>query len=190
LSGYAHDALVRDDAIASGAAFLAKPITPDALSRKVREVLDAAPVVAAVVEPPVRPTRRSSPPSGGGRHILHIDDEESLVVLTARILKRLGYQVTSFTDPGAALEAFRDHPASFDAVVTDVTMRRMTGFELVRAVWEIRPDMPVVVTSGDFRPEDVRTAEAMQIRDLVVKPDTVEELGRVLHEAFSRPRIG
>jgi DNA-binding NarL/FixJ family response regulator len=50
--------------------------------------------------------------------------------------------------------------------------------------------MPVVVTSGDFRPEDVRTAEAMQIRDLVVKPDTVEELGRVLHEAFSRPRIG
>jgi signal transduction histidine kinase/DNA-binding response OmpR family regulator len=193
VSGYAYDELVRSEAIATTAAFLAKPITPDALARKVREVLDtptsAASIAASVsAAAALRPARRSTPPSGGGRHILHIDDEESLVVLTARILKRLGYQVSSFTDPGEALAAFRDHPAGYDAVVTDVTMRRMTGFELVRAIWDLRPDIPVVVTSGDFRPEDVRTAEAMNLRDLVVKPDTVEELGRVLHEAFSRPR--
>lgn len=66
-------------------------------------------------------------------------------------------------------------------------MHGMTGFELVREVWMTRADIPVVVTSGDFRPEDIRIAEGMQIRDLVVKPDTVEELGRVLHELFTRP---
>jgi CheY-like chemotaxis protein len=134
-----------------------------------------------------RPTRRSVPPVGNGRHILHLDDEEALVHLTARILTRLGYRVSSFTDPARALQTFREQPAAFDAVVTDVTMHGMTGFELVREVWTTRADIPVVVTSGDFRPEDIRLAEAMRIRDLVVKPDTVEELGRVLHELFTRP---
>jgi len=194
-SGYAQDTLVRDGALEPGVAFFAKPITPDALLRRIREVLGGAPV-AGRSEPIVpelaagRSARRSAPPSGGGRHVLHIDDEESLVLLTARILKRLGYQVSSFTDPSHALQAFIANPAGFDAVVTDVTMRRMTGFELVRAIWAIRPDIPVVVTSGDFRPEDIRTAETMRIRDLVVKPDTVEELGRVLHELFSRASAG
>jgi signal transduction histidine kinase/DNA-binding response OmpR family regulator len=194
LSGYLQEAVVQDGALAEGAAFLVKPITPDTLLWKVREVLDGPPLpggAAAPTEPmPRRPARRSVPPNGDGRHILHVDDEESLVHLTARILTRLGYRISSFTQPAQALQAFRAQPASFDAVVTDVSMRGMTGFELVRNVWATRPDLPVVVTSGDFRPEDLRSAEQMKIRDLVIKPDTVEELGRVLHELFSRSHAG
>ena len=67
-------------------------------------------------------------------HILHVDDEETLVVLTARILQRIGYRVTSFTDSQEALEAFAKAPGDFDAVVTDIDMPGLNGFQLVQAL--------------------------------------------------------
>ena len=60
-------------------------------------------------------------------------------------------------------------------------MYPMSGFDLVRAIREVRPDVPVVITSGYFRQDDVVEAGALGLRSLVVKPDTVEELGRALH---------
>jgi len=56
-------------------------------------------------------------------HVLYVDDEEALVSLTTRLLKRLGYTVTGHTDPQAALQQFRSSPRNFDAVVTDLAMR-------------------------------------------------------------------
>jgi two-component system cell cycle sensor histidine kinase/response regulator CckA len=41
MSGDSDDALIRHGAVEQGIAFLQKPFTPDALTHKVREVLDA-----------------------------------------------------------------------------------------------------------------------------------------------------
>ncbi len=129
-----------------------------------------------------------TPAAGSGEHVMYIDDEESLVFLGQRVLERMGYRVSGFSDPAQALQAFTDAPQSFDVVVTDLSMPGMSGFNLSRALLKLRPDVPIVLTTGYVRPEDKETARNSGIRELILKPNTVEELGRALDKLFTEMR--
>lgn len=122
---------------------------------------------------------------GAGQRILYVDDEEALVFLTTRVLERLGYRVTGRIDPQQALEEFRGDPTAFDAVVSDLSMPGMTGPELARAILKMRPEIPIVLTSGYVRDEDLRVARDLGIRELVLKPNTIEDLGATLHRVLA-----
>jgi PAS domain S-box-containing protein len=134
---------------------------------------------------PRAPSPTAPIPRGGHQRILYVDDEEALVVLATQVLKRLGYQVVGYTNPADALLAFRARPNDFDVVVTDLSMPVMSGFDLAREMLAQRPDLPVIMTSGYVRAEDHAAAKAAGIRDVITKPNTVEELGRVLDRLFN-----
>lgn len=123
----------------------------------------------------------SQMPRGEGQSVLYVDDEESLVYLVTRVLERLGYRVVGYTDPGQALQRFQADPHAYQAVVTDLSMPTMSGIDLAREVLLTRPDLPVVVTSGYVRPKDREAVKEVGVRELLLKPNTVEELGAVLH---------
>ena len=183
MSGYTRETLGPHGLPEKGPPVLSKPISPDLLLSTVGEMLDASPASRPRPDLDARSVR---PAATRGERILHIDDEEALVLLTGRFLKSLGYRVTGFTDPHEALRAFEARPNDFDAVITDITMDTMSGFDLVREVRRRRADMPIVVMSGYFRADDLREAEALGLGALLVKPDTVDELGQVLHEEIQR----
>ena len=84
---------------------------------------------------------------GEGR-ILFIDDELEVATTCTKLLKRLGYQVEMFTDPKEAVQRFSESPDLFDAVVTDLLMPDIDGFEVARRVAEMRRDCPVIVCSA------------------------------------------
>ena len=138
---------------------------------------------AAVVAPPVR-TQQPAP--SNARRVMYIDDEEALVFLMSRVLQRSGYQVSGFHNPEQALQVLQERAGDFDVVVTDLSMPGMSGFQLARAIKEVRPDLPVVVTSGYVRPEDREVALEIGVCELVLKPDTVEELAVVLERVLGR----
>ena len=123
---------------------------------------------------------RALPMPGAGEHVLYVDDEEALVFLIARVLERMGYRVTGCIDPEKALQELNADPGAFDVLVTDLAMRGMNGFELTREAQKIRADLPVVMTSGFLRGEDRETAARCDIRELILKPNTVDELGQAL----------
>jgi CheY-like chemotaxis protein len=125
---------------------------------------------------------------GSGEHVLYVDDDESIVFLTTRVLQRLGYRVSGFTDVSDALEAIRTAPQSFDVVVTDLSMPIMSGFDFAAAVREIRSDVAVLMTSGYVRPEDRELARERGIRELILKPNTVEDLGHALDRVLRQLR--
>jgi PAS domain S-box-containing protein len=126
-----------------------------------------------------------APVHGKGQRILYIDDEHSLVLLVTRTLTRLDYAETGITDPFDALKVFRSRPNDFDVVVTDLAMPGMSGFDLVREMLQIRSDIPIVMTSGYLRPEDQLTAAELGLRALILKPNTIAELGAALNRIFA-----
>ncbi|APV51928.1 hypothetical protein BWI17_20975 [Betaproteobacteria bacterium GR16-43] len=124
-------------------------------------------------------------PKGRGQRILFVDDEVDLVFLAGYVLKRLGYEVTGKTNVEEALEEFRERPAEFDAVITDLAMPGMSGFEFASAILAIRPGIPVVLASGYVRHEDEERARACGVRGVIFKPGTVDEYARVLDRLLS-----
>jgi PAS domain S-box-containing protein len=117
-----------------------------------------------------------APPRGRGQHVLYLDDEEALVLLVTRMLERLDYHVSGYTEAEAALEAVRADPDRFDLVVTDYNMPGMSGLDVAEELARIRPDLPVAITSGYISDELRQQVERAGVRHLIYKANTVEEL--------------
>jgi PAS domain S-box-containing protein len=127
------------------------------------------------------PISPASLPRGIGQRILYLDDEASLVSLATRLLERLGYHVSGFTDAEDALAALSAHPLEFDLVVTDFSMPGVSGLEVAEHVATLRSDLPVMLASG-YLTDDLKTkARAAGIRHLLYKPNTVEDLVDAVH---------
>jgi PAS domain S-box-containing protein len=109
-------------------------------------------------------------------HILYLDDDEALAHLVKRLLERRGYRVSEFTNQNAALAALRANPAAFDLVLTDYNMPGMSGLDVAREVSDIRPDLPVAITSGFIDEELQAQAAGAGVRELIFKADAVNVL--------------
>ena len=139
---------------------------------------------ALAAEAPAPPAEE---PRGHGEHVLYVDDEEAIVYVATLTLQALGYRVTAATDARQALADFRSRPFEFDVVVTDLSMPGLSGADLARQAREIRPDIPVVLTSGYIRPGDDDLARRHGDVAVVLKPNLIADLGPTLHRLLSRP---
>lgn len=122
-------------------------------------------------------------PQGKGR-ILLVDDEEPLAALGQEMLTSLGYDVSVRLSSLDALEAFRTNPARFDLVITDMTMPNMTGDHLAREMLKIRPDIPIILTTGFSERISEEEAKKMGIRVFVMKPASLQALARAVQTAL------
>lgn len=121
---------------------------------------------------------------GQGKRVLLVDDDAALVRLGVLRLTRLGYQVAGCETPEEALRSFREHPADFDALVTDLSMPGMSGLELSREILSLRPGLPILMVSGQFRPEDIVVARQIGVRYTITKAGALEEIPQCLREAL------
>lgn len=123
---------------------------------------------------------RPPAPRGRGQRLLLVDDEPAIGQSVKLILERLGYAVSAFTDPRAALAHWEAAAADYDAVVSDVQMPGLTGFMLAERILAVRPGLPIFLLSGfagTDRPERLRAAG---VTEFLRKPINFDELARVL----------
>ena len=120
---------------------------------------------------------------GSGQRILFIDDEPVLIQLGERFLTRLGYQPVVEKDAAAALALFRAQP--FDLVITDLTMPQLSGIDLARRLWEIRPGARVILTTGYTATLDTPRAREIGFRELLLKPYSIQALGDCVQRALT-----
>jgi CheY-like chemotaxis protein len=121
---------------------------------------------------------------GRDEHVLLVDDEPALRFSLARLLERLGYRVTTRPTPVEALETFGRDPRAYDLVLTDLTMPTMTGVEFARQILLTRPETRIVVMSGYSPTWNVETLRQMGVRDLLMKPITLQRLSTTVRNAL------
>ena len=115
--------------------------------------------------------------------MLLVEDEPSVAKVMGRGLDRMGFSTQLFSSPLAALEAVTAAPASCDVVITDFTMPGMNGVELAKRLLAVRPDLPVILYSGDIS-RVVESAHAAGIREVLEKPATLAELAAAVQRVL------
>jgi len=123
--------------------------------------------------------------TGDEGRILLVDDEEMVRKMGKTSLERLGFEVTACGDGAEALAAFRSAPRQFDAVVTDQTMPGITGMEVAKEMLKIRPDIPVILTTGFSEVTDEEQVRAAGIAGFLQKPVDISNLAATIRRARS-----
>jgi two-component system response regulator HydG len=100
--------------------------------------------------------------------VLCVDDDEDQCGLLEAALSRLGYAVETTTSPTKALELVAND--SFDVIVTDLGMGEMDGLALCERVIGTRPDIPVIVLTGQGSMEAAIGALRAGAYDFLTKP--------------------
>ncbi len=141
-----------------------------------------------VEEVPEEETRIIETLPTGTERILFVDDEALLVQSNSSMLETLGYQVTAMKSSLDALAVFRGDPSRFDIVISDQTMPNLTGFELAREILRLRPDMPVILSTGYSDQVTPEKAQEVGIRAVVMKPvrrrDLAQKVRNVLDHSI------
>jgi PAS domain S-box-containing protein len=145
---------------------------------------------ASRAEPGERSRKPRGTVRGKGEHILYIDDETVLGSSMKRVLELLGYRCTVYSNPEAALEAFRINPDQFDAVISDMTMPFLSGFDVAKALQAIRPNIPIALTSGRSSSETDIRAFSLGIKSWLPKPATIDELSDLLQTLLQNAARG
>ena len=126
---------------------------------------------------------------GGDERILIVDDEISIVNIETKILERLGYQVTSFTNSMDALKAITDTPYHFDLLITDMTMPHLTGHQLVKRVLKIREDLPIIICTGFSEQMDDDMAKTIGAMGLLKKPIIKSQLAKMIRNILTKSSV-
>jgi PAS domain S-box-containing protein len=88
----------------------------------------------------------SSSVGARAKRILIVDDDRSVCAALSMAIAEDGYETMTASSGAAALDVAKKWLP--DLIITDVMMPNMTGIELCRAVHELDPDLPVIITTG------------------------------------------
>jgi CheY-like chemotaxis protein len=121
----------------------------------------------------------------GRATILVVDDDPSIRSIVARILRREEYEVGEASDGREALEKMR--AGAYDAVVLDLMMPVMDGFEVVHYL-ERHEDAgtPCVIIMSAAVERSLQTAESPRVHALVRKPFELPTLVAAVENCTSR----
>ncbi|HEX7314713.1 MAG TPA: ATP-binding protein [Pyrinomonadaceae bacterium] len=120
----------------------------------------------------------------GTARILVVDDEEPVRALLCDILEDEGVEVTLAANGAEALARFE--PGEFDAVLTDIGMPGMNGWELLRRVGERDPQVPLAVITGWGELVSTHEEKAARVEWVLTKPFAMSQICELAQEITRR----
>lgn len=113
-------------------------------------------------------------------NVLIVEDEFIARQLLTDVISGLGLNVTTVQTADEGREKFSSAPEYWALVVTDFfTPGRSTGSDLVRDIQQLRPECPVIISSGYLDQDDILAADNIR---LLNKPWTISHLEQMVTE--------
>ena len=106
--------------------------------------------------------------AGPYNSILVADDDADVRQVSADVLRRFGYRTETAADGAAAWEALQAN--SYDLLITDNNLPKVSGVELVKKVRSAHMTLPVILASPELRAEELDRIPWLQPVATLIKP--------------------
>jgi FixJ family two-component response regulator len=115
-----------------------------------------------------------------------VDDHVPSLKALARLLSAVGLQAVPFDNPRLFLEYAKDH--SISLAIIDLQMPDLSGLEVQRILYDIRPKVPVIIITGEREPGIDRTIALDQgAIAFLLKPVEASALLEAIHTVLPIP---
>jgi signal transduction histidine kinase/CheY-like chemotaxis protein len=122
------------------------------------------------------PVGEPQPVRENDKRILLIEDDPSVVRYLSELLENEALSTTVATLSTQALETFVANPNKFDLVIANYLMPQGTGLELAEDIHALRPDLPIILTTGNTNNLDPNELINAGINSVFAKPLNSEQL--------------
>lgn len=116
----------------------------------------------------------------GKEKILFVDDEPQIIKMGYRCLSKLGYEVVTCFDGLEAIDVFKENPAQYDMVISDMTMPKMTGDKLAQQIMKIKPDIKFILCTGYSKKLNKTMLQSLGIHALMIKPVDTQKMAHTV----------
>ena len=138
----------------------------------------------ATDQPPAPEAKAGRQAEPGAGTVLLVDDELSVLEVTARMMERLGYTVVMAASGHEALTLYRGDPGRFRLVILDMIMPETGGGEVFDELKRINPEVRVLLASGYSMQGQARTIMNRGCTGFIQKPFTMDDLSLKLQAAL------
>ncbi|MCD4715503.1 MAG: PAS domain S-box protein [Desulfobacterales bacterium] len=122
---------------------------------------------------------------GKGESILVVDDVEEQCEIASRMLKKLGYSVSSVSSGEESVDYMKDN--SIDLLVLDMIMEPgMDGLDTYKKMLELHPGQKAIIASGFSETDRVKEAQRLGAGKYIKKPYTLENIGLAVKEELEK----
>jgi PAS domain S-box-containing protein len=115
-------------------------------------------------------------PQGHGELMLVVDDEPAIRHFITTLLKRNGYHTLTAADGQEGVRVFERQPDAIQLVLSDLVMPQLDGVGMIRTLRQIRPDIPILLITGEGEGKPISEARAAGVSQVMHKPFTAEQL--------------
>lgn len=107
--------------------------------------------------------------------VLLCDDQEPVRIVARRMLEKLGFDVVEAKDGEEGYNVFRTHKDELVLTIIDLTMPKVSGYELVKKINEQKPEIKIILSSGYNKWETTKTYDFLQLDGYLQKPYSFED---------------
>ena len=122
----------------------------------------------------------------GTETILLVDDEDMIIGVGEKILKRIGYNVLTAKDGKEAIKIYKENQTKIDIVVLDMIMPDMGGGETYNRLKEINPDIKVILSSGYSVEGEASEILKRGCNGFIQKPFRMKQLSKKITEVMQK----